>query len=127
MWGDYWTNSKFDTTMVGIDFMVGPDPDATQYFSSKGIPARGGGGDNTTQYENKEVDALLAEGASTVDVAKRKAAYVKMQALTRKDLPYLPIFQYAMVQGVKGGLEGFTPNVNVQENCWNACTWYWAA
>ena len=126
MWGDYWTNSKFDTTMVGIDFMVGPDPDATQYFSSKGIPARGGGGDNTTQYENKEVDALLAEGASTVDVAKRKAAYVKMQALTRKDLPYLPIFQYAMVQGVKGGLEGFTPNVNVQENCWNACTWYWA-
>jgi peptide/nickel transport system substrate-binding protein len=126
MWGDYWTNSKFDTTMVGIDFMVGPDPDATQYFSSKGIPAKGGGGDNTTQYDNKEVDALLAEGASTVDVAKRKAAYVKMQALTRKDLPYLPIFQYAMVQGVKGGLQGFAPNVNVQENCWNACTWYWA-
>lgn len=126
MWGDYWTNSKFDTTMVGIDFMVGPDPDATQYFSSKGIPAKGGGGDNTTQYENKEVDDLLAQGASTVDVAKRKAAYVKMQTLTRKDLPYLPIFQYAMVQGVKAGLEGFTPNVNVQENCWNACTWYWA-
>jgi peptide/nickel transport system substrate-binding protein len=49
-----------------------------------------------------------------------------MQEITRRDLPYLPIFQYAMVQGVKGKLQGFAPNVNVQENCWNANTWYWA-
>lgn len=127
MWGDYWTFSKFDTTMVGIDFMVGPDPDATQYFGSGGIPAKGGGGDNTTQYANPEVDKLLAEGAAEVDPAKRKPAYLKMQEITRKDLPYLPIFQYAMVQGVKKGLEGFDPNVNVQENSWNANTWYWAS
>ena len=69
----------------------------------------------------------LAEGAKTVDVEKRKAAYKKMQEVTRKDLPYLPIFQYAMVSGVKGKLEGFAPNVNVQENCWNANTWFWSA
>lgn len=127
MWGDYWMQSKFETAMVGIYFMVGPDPDATDYFSSRSIGAKGGGGQNTTQYESADVDKLLAEGASTVDVAKRKAAYLKMQEFTRRDLPYLPIFQYAMVQGVKKGLTGFTPNVNVQENCWNAHTWYWAA
>lgn len=126
MWGDYWMMSKFDTTMVGIDFMVGPDPDSTDFFASKSIAAKGGGGQNTCQYESPEVDALLAEGASTIDQGKRKAAYLKMQELTRHDLPYLPIFQYAMVEGVKGKLEGFTPNVNVQENCWNANTWYWA-
>jgi len=127
MWGDYWSNSKFDTAMVGLDFMVGPDPDATQYFSSKGIPAKGGGGSNTTQYESAEVDKLLAEGASTVEIPKRKVIYMKMQEITRRDLPYLPIFQYAMVQGVKSGLQGFAPNVNVQENAWNAGTWYWAS
>jgi peptide/nickel transport system substrate-binding protein len=127
MWGDYWMQSKFETAMVGIYFMVGPDPDATDYFSSRSIGAKGGGGQNTTQYESADVDTLLAEGASTVDPAKRKAAYFKMQEFTRRDLPYLPIFQYAMVQGVKKGLTGFTPNVNVQENCWNAHTWYWAS
>jgi len=127
MWGDYWNLSQFDTTMVGIDFMVGPDPDATQYFASTGIVAKGGAGNNTTQYASPDVDKLLAEGAATVDVEKRRAAYMKMQELTRKDLPFLPIFQYAMVQGVKGKLEGFTPNVNVQENCWNASTWFWAS
>jgi len=127
MWGDYWMQSKFETAMVGIGFMIGPDPDSTDYFASRSIGAKGGSGQNTTQYESPEVDALLAEGAKTVDVDKRKAAYVKMQEITRRDLPYLPIFQYAMVSGVKGKLEGFTPNVNVQENCWNANTWFWSA
>jgi peptide/nickel transport system substrate-binding protein len=127
MWGDYWMMSKFESAMVGIDFMVGPDPDSTDYFSSHSIGAKGGGGQNTTQYENADVDALLKEGSSTVDIAKRKVAYQKMQEITRRDLPYLPIFQYTVAQGVKAKLEGFAPNVNVQENCWNANTWYWAS
>jgi len=127
MWGDYWMASKFETAMVGIGFMVGPDPDATDYFSSRSIGAKGGSGQNTTQYQSAEVDQLLAEGAASVDLAKRKQAYFQMQEITRRDLPYLPIFQYAMVSGVKKGLTGFTPNVNVQENCWNAHTWYWAS
>ena len=126
MWGDYWMQSKFESAMVGIGFMVGPDPDATDFFSSRSIGAKGGSGQNTTQYESADVDALLAEGAKTVDVEKRKAAYKKMQEVTRHDLPYLPIFQYAMVSGVKSKLQGFAPNVNVQENCWNANTWFWS-
>ena len=31
-----------------------------------------------------------------------------------------------VTRSAKGKLEGFTPNVNVQENCWNASTWFWA-
>ena len=126
MWGEYWMMSKFESAMVGLGFMIGPDPDATDFFSSRSIGAQGGAGQNTTQYDSKDVDALLQEGAATVDQDKRKAVYQKMQTVTRQDLPYLPIFQYAMVSGTKAGLAGFTPNVNVQENCWNANTWYWA-
>ncbi|RWD68546.1 MAG: peptide ABC transporter substrate-binding protein [Mesorhizobium sp.] len=127
MWGDYWNMSKFDTVLVGIGYMVGPDPDATQYFSSKGIPAKGGAGSNVFQYENPEADKLLAEGASIVDIAKRKAVYSNLQELIREELPILPIYQTLMVQGTKSGLQGFVPNVNVMENCWNANTWYWAS
>lgn len=127
MWGDYWMLSKFESTMVGLDFMIGPDPDTTDYFSSRSSAAKGGSGQNTTQYESAEVDRLLGEGAKTVDVGKRTAAYRKMQEIIRHDLPYLPIFQYALVVGVKNNLEGLAPNINVEENCWNANTWYWAA
>ncbi|HEX2526600.1 MAG TPA: peptide ABC transporter substrate-binding protein [Geminicoccus sp.] len=126
MWGEYWMMSKFETAMVGIGFGIGPDPDANDFFHSKSIGAQGGTGQNTTQYNSPEVDALLAEGASTTDQAKRKEVYAKMQEVTRRDLPYLPIFQYTMVEGIKEGLQNFKPNVAVQENCWNANEWYWA-
>ena len=125
MWGDNWMMSKFETAMVGLDFMVGPDPDTTDYFSSKSIGAQGGSGQNTTQYVNPEIDTLLAEGAGTLDMEKRKAAYLKMQTITRHDLPYLPIFQYARVEGTKAKLKGYEPNVNVQVNTWNMNLWYW--
>ena len=127
MWGDYWMMSKFDTTMVGIGFGIGPDPDAYDFFGTKAIGAKGGTGQNTTQYNNPGVDKLLDEGAATVDQAKRKEIYQKMQEITRHDLPYLPIFQYKMVEGIKEGLQNFVPNVAVQENSWNAGQWYWAS
>lgn len=126
MWGDNWMQSKFDTAMVGIGFMIGPDADTTDYFHSKSINAKGGAGQNTCQYESAEVDKLLGEAANTVDQAKRIEIYKKQQEIVRADLPYLPIFQYAMVEGTKKGLEGYKPNVNTQTNTWNVNEWKWA-
>ncbi len=126
MWGDNWMQSKFDSAMVGIGFMIGPDADTTDYFHSRSINAQGGNGQNTCQYVNPEVDKLLGEAANTVDQAKRNEIYKKQQELVRADLPYLPIFQYAMVEGTKKGLEGYKPNVNTQTNTWNVNEWKWA-
>ncbi len=63
MWGDYWIKSQFETAIVGINFMVGPDPDASDYFSSASIAVKTGAGQNTMQYSNPEVDQLLQDGA----------------------------------------------------------------
>ena len=127
MWGDYWMMSKFDSTMVGIGFGIGPDPDANDFFSSKSIGAKGGTGQNTTQYSSPEVDKLLAGGCRRGRPGQAQGDLSKMQEHTRHDLPYLPIFQYKMVEGIKEGLQSFTPNVAVQENSWNAGQWYWAS
>jgi peptide/nickel transport system substrate-binding protein len=125
MWGDYWMMSQFDTAMVGIAFMVGPDPDTTDYFHSESIAAQGGAGQNTVQYKNPEVDKILEEASKTVDRDKRRELYFKQEEIIRHDLPYLPIFQYALIEGTKTGLKGYTPNINVRINSWNAHTWYW--
>ena len=127
MWGDYWMQSKFETAMVGIGFMIGPDPDASDFLASKSIGAQGGTGQNTCQYSSPEVDKLLQEGAGTFDRDKRAQIYRRMQEVTRHELPYLPIFQYAQVEGTKTGLQGFKPNVFVQMNTYNCNQWYWAA
>jgi peptide/nickel transport system substrate-binding protein len=125
MWGDYWMQSKFSTAIAGIDFMTGPDPSAPDYFASTATPMKGGSGQNTFVYSNPEVDALLVQGATLLDQSQRKTIYEKIQAIVRNDLPFLPLFQYAMVEGTKSNLKGYDPNVNVRSNCWNIKDWYW--
>jgi peptide/nickel transport system substrate-binding protein len=126
MWGDYWMQSQFDTSVVGIDFMSGPDPEVSDYFRSTSTPAKGGAGQNTFQYSNPEVDDLLTSGGTTLDQAKRIPIYRKVQEIVRHDLPALPIFQYSFIEGTKAKLMGYAANVNVRSNCWNINTWYWA-
>jgi peptide/nickel transport system substrate-binding protein len=126
MWGDFWMQSKFEAAFAGIAFLTGPDPDASDYFSSHSINAQGGAGQNTFQYKNKEVDELLAKGATTLRHDDRLAIYKKLQAIIRDDLVFLPVFQFTQVEGTKKGLMGFAPNINVRCNTWNVSEWYWA-
>jgi peptide/nickel transport system substrate-binding protein len=126
MWGDYWMKSQFDTGVAGIDFQSGADPEASDYFRSTSTPVKGGSGQNTFQYVNPEVDMLLQQGGTTLDQAARVPIYQRIQAIVRHDLPFLPLFQYAFIEGTKAMLIGYAPNVNVRSNCWNISSWYWA-
>jgi peptide/nickel transport system substrate-binding protein len=126
MWGDYWMLSKFDTVIVGLDFLTGPDPDTSDFFRSTSIPAKGGSGQNTWQFVNTEVDDLLAKGGGLFVPEERKAVYVKIQEIMRKELPFLPMFQYATVRGHKQGIDNVVPNVNTRIDTWNVATWRWA-
>ncbi|HEY0418465.1 MAG TPA: peptide ABC transporter substrate-binding protein [Acetobacteraceae bacterium] len=127
VWGDYFRLSKFDSVMVGVTFGVGSDPDASDRLASTSIPARGGSGRNTIQYANPAVDALLREGVTSFDRAKRRTIYAQVQKQVRDDLAILPLFQYATIEGVKKGLVGYQPNINTLSSCWNCATWFWAS
>jgi peptide/nickel transport system substrate-binding protein len=126
MWGEYWMMSKWDSVVVGINFVTGPDPDTSDYFSSAAINAKGGAGQNTWQYENPKVDELLKQGGSLFVPEERREVYFELQEIMREELPLLPIFQYANLRGHKEGLEGYTPNVNLRVTTWNVHRWTWA-
>ncbi|UHD43880.1 peptide ABC transporter substrate-binding protein [Aureimonas altamirensis] len=123
MWGDYWMNSEFESVVVGINFLTGPDPDVSDYFHSASTNAKGGSGQNNFQYASEEADRLLAEGGKFFVPEERKGPYLELQALIRKDLPILPLFQYVSAGGTKSGFEGYEPNVNVRIDSWNVNTW----
>ena len=123
MWGDYWMLSKFDSVIVGLDFLTGPDPDTSDFFRSTSSAAKGGSGQNTWQFVNKDVDDLLAKGGSLFVPEERKAVYLRIQEIMRKELPLLPLFQYATVRGHKQGVENVKPNVNNRIDTWNVATW----
>jgi peptide/nickel transport system substrate-binding protein len=123
MWGDYWMLSKFDSVIVGLDFLTGSDPDTSDYFRSTSSGAKGGSGQNNWQYANPEVDALLDKGGALFVPEERKAVYMKIQEIMRNDLPFLPLFQYATVRGHKQDVQNVLPNVNVRIDTWNIATW----
>ncbi|BDA86572.1 peptide ABC transporter substrate-binding protein [Aureimonas sp. SA4125] len=125
MWGEYWMMSQFDSVVVGLDFLTGPDPDTSDYFMSTSINAKGGAGQNNWQYVSPEVDALLAAGGKAFVPEERKAAYLKQQEMIRHDLPFLPMYQYVSVGGFKKGVEQYLPNVNVRIDTWNVAAWRW--
>jgi peptide/nickel transport system substrate-binding protein len=126
MWGDFWSQSQFDSVMVGITYLIGADPDVTNRFHSRAIAAQGGSGSNNAQYSNPEVDALLDEGARTFDPEARREIYFRVQEIIRNDLPLLPLFSYTNIYGHKVGIEGFEVNTNTRTESWNAASWYWA-
>ncbi len=127
VWGDYTIMSHFDSLMAADDMMYGGDPDVTAYFASNEIPAKGGAGLNYSQYVNPEVDKLLSEGAATFDRDARQKIYWQIGEIIRKDLPRLPMSQWATVEGTKKGLIGYQPSVYVACNTWNVKDWYWEA
>lgn len=126
MWGEFWQQSKFNSALVSVNFMLGSDPDVTPRFGSGAIPAKGGRGFNTYQYQNPEADRLLALGARQFDLAERKATYGALQKLIRADMAILPLYQGVISEGLKANLRGFRPNANTSTNCWNIREWYWA-
>ena len=127
VWGEYYTKSKYDTLLVGVQYSVGGDPDCLNRIHSKYIPAETGAGRNVLFYKNPQLDKLLEEGVHEVDQAKRKAVYWKVQEVMRADLPFLPIFSYARIEGVRQGLLNYKLNSNTLTNTWNMFEWGWKA
>jgi peptide/nickel transport system substrate-binding protein len=123
MWGDYWMLSQFDSVIVGLDFLTGPDPDTSDFFRSTSSPAKGGSGQNNWQFANKEVDDLLTQGGSLFVPEERRAAYFRVQEIMRQELPLLPLFQYATVRGYKQGVEGVAYSINTRIDTWNVGRW----
>ncbi len=123
IWGDFWTLSQFDSVVVGINYLVGADPDVFNRFHSGAIRAQGGRGSNTAQYRNPRVDKLLEEGARSFDQARRIEIYKEIQAIVRADLPFLPLFSENSVQGWKSDIKGVVSNSNTRSESWHAAGW----
>jgi peptide/nickel transport system substrate-binding protein len=126
VWGEYTTQSEFDTLLVAWEPTVGMDPDYTARCHSKQIPAKFGAGSNYVQYQNPEVDRLLELGVTQTDQGERKETYAKIQQILLDEVPFAP--QGGSFEGdlKKKGLAGVRPNQYVTSTTWNIYEWGWA-
>ncbi|ABC21396.1 peptide ABC transporter substrate-binding protein [Rhodospirillum rubrum] len=65
---------------------------------------------NYSGYDNPEYNALMDEGALTIDLAKRAEILKKAEALAMRDVPVMPIYYYVSKQLVSPKLVGWHDN-----------------
>jgi peptide/nickel transport system substrate-binding protein len=84
---EYVEKKAFEAIILG--WTIPQDPDLFDVFNSQKTKP---GELNFISYSNPEVDRLIDEGRFTMDQAKRKVAYDRIQEILRDDAPYVFLY-----------------------------------
>lgn len=93
----------FDAALLTWSGRADPDANASIWLACNGSF-------NFGRYCNPQMDALLAQGRSTVDLAQRVAIYRKIVDIYRADVPQVILYNYTGLWGLSDRVEGFVPN-----------------
>ncbi len=83
-----WTDAVFithDFDIIYADWLFDDSFDISSLFHSREI---GRGKNNFGSYKNPEVDALLDESRTTLDIEKRRTIYKNLHKILADDMPY---------------------------------------
>ncbi|PFG66768.1 peptide/nickel transport system substrate-binding protein [Propionibacteriaceae bacterium ES.041] len=103
------TDGTFDVLISPLTMAV-PEPSllATRVTCAQRSP----NGANIARYCNPELDALMAEGQSTDDQAKRQQAYQKAYMILNTDVMNFPLYSPTLNWGTGKSVNGFDPSAN---------------
>jgi peptide/nickel transport system substrate-binding protein len=90
------TDRDFDITTFFANNQSDPTIGVERFYWSGNIQ-RGVPFSNASAYSSPAMDAILERTRTTVDEAERRQAFVEMQQLAMKDLPYVPLIWIDMV------------------------------
>ncbi len=102
-------SGDYDLTIFNRDYYFEPSLYLTLFQSNNE--------NNFLKYNNPQVDALIAQGETETDPAKRLVIYNQLQAILHEDLPALAIYSEKRLQAVsKDIIEGKPANVGQFNN-----------
>jgi peptide/nickel transport system substrate-binding protein len=99
-------------------FVNGDDPDTTDQFSCAAVPPHGY---NKSRFCDARVDALLAQGQRTYDLAQRKAIYARLQRILHDEMPIALLYQRMEVDAFRGDVRDQTASLSTI--WWNVGAW----
>ena len=100
------TPRKFETILLG--WGLGLTPDAYPLWHSDSAKI---GGFNLVGYKNPEVDRLIEEAQSTVDMAKLSRLYRHIFRLIVADVPYLFLYIPNSITAVNRSIKNVEPSI----------------
>ncbi|KQL49994.1 hypothetical protein AN963_10040 [Brevibacillus choshinensis] len=93
---------------------ISPRPDPNQIYYSYLHSSSSYNG-----YKNPEMDRLLDQGISTIDTPKRKEVYNQVQELLHKDLSFMSLYYYPVIEGYQSRVKGYTAWSAGYPRLWN--------
>ena len=111
---------EFDAFILGYG-KLSLDPDYLRaFFHSRNNKVRGW---NMSGYANPEFDRLADLSAKTMDRQERRRLIWQMQKIIMRDVPYIPLYNPKLVEGVrKGKFQGWVQMLEGIGNVWTFCT-----
>jgi peptide/nickel transport system substrate-binding protein len=98
---------RFELTLMQVPEVFEPNV-LNWFFASDRIPEPGvREGGNRFRMRDSELDRLLEEGRREHDLARRKAAYRRVQHILARELPVIPLWHEDVVSVVSMRLEGY--------------------
>jgi len=109
----------FDTFILGYG-RLSLDPDYLRsFFHSAQDKKRGG---NKAGYHNPEYDKIADASAAAMDPKERKKLIWEMQKIIMRDLPYIPLYNPSLTEGVRTErFTGWVPMIEGIGNIWSFC------
>lgn len=104
--------------MALYSFVNGDDPDTTDQFSCATVPPHGY---NKSRICDPRIDALLARGQRTYDVAQRTAVYAQLQAILRDQMPIVIMYRRPELDAFSERLRKQTTSLSTA--WWNVSAW----
>lgn len=104
-WGaylDYIGGTNHQMYIVGWSSGMEPDGSTTPLFHSESVGPTG----NRSWYQNEELDALIDEGKSTMNMDDRLDIYKEIQRIVMEDAVWIPLFARETVIAMNKNLEG---------------------
>jgi peptide/nickel transport system substrate-binding protein len=110
----------FDIAMYA--WLSSPEPSRREALYSAGsIPPHG---QNHPRFVNAALTALLEQGGTETDEARREELYRRAQEILVDEAPVIPLFWYTAIDPVTDRLRNFRPNATQSADTWNAAEWY---
>ena len=110
---------EFDAFILGYG-RLSMDPDyLSNFFHSANDKERGW---NMSGYKNPEFDRIAEKSASEMNREQRKKLIFKMQKIIMEDVPYIPIYNPALIEAVrKDTFTGWVETLDGIGNLWSFC------
>jgi peptide/nickel transport system substrate-binding protein len=117
--GDPRKKGDIDMWMYASSPAIDPHQTINLRYTTGNIPtaANQGAGQNYTRFSNPEVDRLVADAGSTVDLARRAKDYADALKILNDNVPIIWLYDRQSLDAFRSNVGGFKGNV------WDNVTW----